>query len=46
MSGVFEPMTDTIQDHLKTLAAYPPVQGGTSFNMSHVVKEFVKRARQ
>jgi len=32
--------------HLETLAKYPPVQGGKSFDMSNVVQEFVNRARQ
>jgi len=32
-------MIDGIKDHLKTLAEYPPVQGGTSFDMSNVVQE-------
>jgi hypothetical protein len=30
----------------ETLADYPPVQGGKSFDMSNVVEEFVKKARQ
>jgi hypothetical protein len=29
--------------HLKTLAEYPPVQGGASFDMSNIVQEFLKR---
>ena len=32
--------------HLKTLAEYPPVQGGSSFDMSNMVQEFLKHARQ
>jgi arylsulfatase len=32
--------------HLKTLAEYPPVQGGSSFDLSNVVEDFLQRARQ
>jgi len=32
--------------HLKSLADYPPVQGGKSFDMSNVVDEFIKKSRQ
>jgi len=39
-------MIDGIKDHLKTLAEYPPVQGGTSFDMSNVVQEFLQRSKQ
>lgn len=45
-SWLFEPMSELIDNHLKTLAEYPPVQGGTSFDMSNVVQEFLKRVRQ
>ncbi len=31
---------------LQTLAQYPPVQGGTSFDMSNVVEEFINKAQQ
>jgi arylsulfatase len=30
-----------MQEHLKTLAEYPPVQGGKSFDMSNVVEQFM-----
>ncbi|WP_431266919.1 hypothetical protein [Dankookia sp. P2] len=46
VSWVFEPMTELVQEHLKTLAEYPPVQGGTSFDMSNIVQEFLRRTRQ
>jgi arylsulfatase A-like enzyme len=42
VSWLFMPMATLIQDHLKTLAKYPPVQGGASFDMSTVVEDFVK----
>jgi hypothetical protein len=28
---------------LKTLAKYPPVQGGASFDMAHIVTEFLAK---
>ena len=32
--------------HLQSLADYPPVQGGASFDMSNVVQEFIEKAKQ
>ena len=50
MSWLCEPMGVLIEDHLKTLAQYPPAQGGASFDMSNVVSEFLQafgfRARE
>ncbi|MFC3168074.1 hypothetical protein [Paracoccus fontiphilus] len=46
MSWVFEPMNELVGEHLRTLAEYPPVQGGNSFDMSNIVQEFLQRARQ
>jgi arylsulfatase len=46
VSWLFEPMMELVDGHLKTLAQYPPVQGGTSFDMSNVVQEFLRRSRQ
>ncbi len=46
VSWVFQPMVEHMQAHLKTLAQYPPVQGGTSFDMSNVVQEFLRRTTQ
>ena len=45
-SWVFQPIVELIDEHLKTLAEYPPVQGGTSLDLSNLVKEFLQRARQ
>ena len=42
---IFEPMTELLEEHLKTLAQYPPVQGGTSFDQSNVVGDFLEKAR-
>jgi hypothetical protein len=35
----------TTEEHLKTLPRYPPVQGGTSFDLSNVVGEVLVKAR-
>jgi arylsulfatase A-like enzyme len=43
MSWLFQPMSVLIEDHLKTLAKYHPVQGGASFDMSHIVTEFLAK---
>jgi arylsulfatase A-like enzyme len=45
VSWLAAPMGELIGAHLKTLAEYPPVQGGTSFDMSNIVQEFI-RSRQ
>jgi arylsulfatase A-like enzyme len=46
VSWLMEPMGELMQEHLKTLAEYPPVQGGKSFDMSNVVKEFIDKSVQ
>jgi arylsulfatase A-like enzyme len=46
VSWLMAPMGELMQAHLKTLAEYPPVQGGKSFDMSNVVKEFIDKAMQ
>ncbi len=46
VSWLIQPMGVLMQQHLQTLAEYPPVQGGTSFDMSNVVEEFIKKAKQ
>jgi arylsulfatase A-like enzyme len=46
VSWLFEPMSMLIEEHLKSFAKYPPVQGGASFDMSNVVADFLQRLRQ
>jgi len=46
VSWLIQPMGELMQAHLKTLADYPPVQGGASFDMSNVVEEFIDKAKQ
>jgi arylsulfatase len=35
-----------VDERLTTLAEYPPVQAGKSFDMSNVVEEFINKGRQ
>jgi len=46
VSWLIQPMGELMQQHLKTLGEYPPVQGGKSFDMSNVVQEFIKKSQQ
>jgi len=46
VSWLIQPMGELMQAHLKTLADYPPVQGGASFDMSNVVQEFINKSKQ
>jgi arylsulfatase A-like enzyme len=46
VSWMLAPMGELMTHHLMTLAKYPPVQGGKSFDMSNVVEEFIKKAMQ
>lgn len=46
VSWLIQPMGELMGAHLKSLADYPPVQGGKSFDMSNVVDEFINKARQ
>lgn len=46
VSWLLQPMGVLMENHLKSLAEYSPVQGGKSFDMSNVVEDFVRKARQ
>ncbi len=46
ISWLFQPMSVLMEQHLASLAEYPPVQGGASFDMSNVVDEFLNKAMQ
>ncbi|MCO5063623.1 MAG: arylsulfatase [Rhizobiaceae bacterium] len=46
VSWLIQPMGVLMQEHLQTLADYPPVQGGSSFDMSNVVEQFMSKAQQ
>lgn len=43
VSWLVAPMKELMQAHLKTLAEFPPVQGGKSFDMSNVVEQFMSK---
>lgn len=46
VSWLIQPMGELMGQHLQSLADYPPVQGGKSFDMSNVVEQFINKARQ
>ena len=46
VSWLIQPMGTLMEEHLKSLAEYPPVQGGESFDMSNVVEDFIEKAKQ
>jgi arylsulfatase A-like enzyme len=46
MSWILAPMGELINNHLATLAQFPPVQGGKSFDSSNLVKEFLDQAKR
>jgi arylsulfatase len=46
VSWLMQPMGVLMNQHLQTLADYPPVQGGASFDMSNVVEQFINSPRQ
>ena len=46
VSWLIQPMSVLMNQHLQTLAEYPPVQGGTSFDMSNVVEDFMSKGMQ
>ena len=46
VSWLIQPLGELMGNHLHTLAEYPPVQGGKTFDMSNVVQEFMDKARQ
>lgn len=46
VSWLMQPLGVMIGEHLQTLAKYPPVQGGASFDMSNMVEDFLEKGRQ
>jgi hypothetical protein len=46
VSWLIQPMSTLMGEHLQSLAEYPPVQGGTSFDMSNVVEDFMSKGLQ
>lgn len=43
---LIQPAGELMGEHLKTLAEFPPVQYGKTFDMSNIVEQFVKKAKQ
>ncbi len=46
VSWLMQPMGVLMNKHLQSLAEYPPVQGGKSFDMSNVIEDFISKSRQ
>lgn len=46
MSWLLAPVNEIIGQHIKTLKDYPPVQGGTSFDMSNIIEQTIKKGQQ
>lgn len=44
VSRLLGPMKALVGEHLKSLAQFPPVQGGKSFDMSNMVSDFLNRS--
>jgi len=43
VSWLVGPMGEILKEHLQTLAAYPPVQGGKSFNVAEVIEKVLSK---
>ena len=43
VSWLVGPMGEILKEHLKTLAAYPPVQGGKSFNVAEIIEKVLSK---
>ena len=46
VSWLMQPLGAMVGEHLQTLAEYPPVQGGASYDMSNMVEDFLEKGRQ
>lgn len=46
MSWLLAPVNEIIAQHIKSLKDYPPVQGGTSFDMSDIISQTIKKGQQ
>ena len=46
VSWLIQPMGVLMAEHLQSLAEYPPVQGGASFDMSNIVEDFMSKGMQ
>ncbi len=46
MSWLLAPVSELVQEHVKSLVEYPPTQGGTTFNMTEVIENAMKQTQQ
>lgn len=46
VSWMMNPLGKRMNEHIKTLMDYPPVQGGKSFDMSNVIEQVMKKGNQ
>lgn len=46
VSWLMGPMSEIMGNHLKSLVEYPPVQGGKSFDTSHMIHDLMKKGSQ
>lgn len=46
MSWLLAPVSEVVAQHVKTLKDYPPVQGGTSFDMSNIIADTIQKGPQ
>jgi arylsulfatase len=46
VSWLLAPINELISAHVKTLVEYPPVQGGTTFDMTKTIEEAMKKTQQ
>lgn len=46
VSWLLAPMAELMRKHIATLVQYPPVQGGSSFDMSNIVEEYLTMAHE
>jgi len=46
VSWLFQPMNVLMGEHLQSLVEFPPVQGGSSFDMSNIVEDFISKSMQ
>ncbi len=46
MSWLLAPVSEMVGEHVNTLVQYPPVQGGTTFDMAKMIQEAMQKTQQ
>ncbi len=46
MSWLLAPVSEMVKEHVESLIEYPPVQGGTTFNMAEVIEDAMRKTQQ